>query len=162
MRWINSYAKLVSRSLLLTMRRHTTILLVEAQDDIRLLVAVSLRRLGYSVIEAHTVTDACAKFGNADGAVALLLSEAVLPDGTGTDLYRLLVAVEPRLRLLLIAGHRESTSIQLVADDQATDFILKPFSLDALIEKVRDLLSGGARLGPALVRSRNLFANSVC
>jgi len=111
--------------------RHTTILLVEPENDVRLLMAVALRRLGYSVIEATTATDACARFDEATRTVALLVSEAALPDGTGSDLYRLLVGIDPRLRLLLISGQRESAGV-----------VLKPFSLDALIEKVRDRLRG--------------------
>ena len=157
MRWISSYARLVRRSHPHTMRRQKSILLVEAQDDVRLLMAVALRRLGYSVIEAPTVTDACAKFGDANGEVALLLSEVALPDGTGPDLYRLLVAVEPRLRLLLTSGHDEATLIRLIADGPAADFIFKPFSLDALIEKVRDALRVRIDTAPTPVRSR-IFA----
>jgi len=161
MRWISSYAKLVRRWQPSIMRRQKTILLVEAEDDVRLLMAVALRRLGYSVIEAATVTDACGKFGDGDGTVALLLSEVVLPDGTGPDLYRLLVGVDPRLRLLLTSGHAESALIRLVAHDPATDFILKPFSLDALVEKVRDALRVPIDITPAPLRSRTQAAYSA-
>jgi len=132
------------------MRKHTTILLVEPENDVRLLMAVALRRLGYSVIEATTATDACARFGDATWTVALLLSEAVLPDGTGTDLYRLLVGIDPRLRLLLISGQRESAGV-----------IRKPFSLDALSEKVRDRLRGRVDIEPAPVRLRTMSGFSV-
>lgn len=130
--------------------RHTTILLVEPENDVRLLMAVALRRLGYSVIEATTVADACARFGEATRTIALLVSEAVLADGTGTDLHRLLVGIDPRLRLLLISGQRESAGI-----------VLKPFSLDALIEKVRDRLRGRVDIEPAPVRVRTTSGYSV-
>jgi two-component system, cell cycle sensor histidine kinase and response regulator CckA len=161
MRWIGSYAKSVRRSHLLTMHRHNTILLVEAENDVRLLMAVALRRLGHSVIEAQTATDACAKFGDAGGTVALLLTEVSLPDGTGPDLYRLLVAVDRRLRLLLTSGHAESALIRLVAHGPATDFILKPFSLDALVEKVGDTLRVPIDIAPAPLRSRTQAACSA-
>jgi DNA-binding NtrC family response regulator len=134
------------------------ILLVEADEDVRLLMSVALRRLGYSVIDAPTVTDACARFGDANGTVALVISEAVLPDGTGADLYRILVAVDPRVRLLWISGERELASIGLVTGDPAADCLFKPFSLDALTEKVRDALRPRADVDPVSVRSRALSA----
>jgi DNA-binding NtrC family response regulator len=137
------------------------ILLVEADDDVRLLMSVALRRLGYSVIDAPTVTDACARFGNANGTVALLLSEAVLPDGTGADLYRILASVDSRLRLLLVSGERELASIGSVAGNPAAECMLKPFSLDALTEKVGDALRSRADVEPVPVRSRALSALCV-
>ena len=73
-----------------------TILVVEAADAVRHFVTVALH-LGYAVIAADTVAEARARFESISGRVSLLLSDVILPDGTGPELYRMLTALSPRL-----------------------------------------------------------------
>jgi DNA-binding NtrC family response regulator len=136
------------------MRKHHTILLVEDENDVRWLMATALRRLGYTVIEARTVAEALTSFADANDTVTLLLSAVLLSDGTGPELYRLLAASNPCLRLLLTSGCPESVLVELIADGPVTDFILRPFSLDGLAEKVRDVVRAHDEIAEPLVRSR--------
>jgi DNA-binding NtrC family response regulator len=159
-RSISSLARSAECWHLLHMHKHHTILLVEDDTDVRWLIATALRRLGYDVIEASSLADACARFGDAGSAIGLLLSDVLLSDGTGPDLYRLLVTIEPSLRLLLTTGASESSLLGLVGDGPVTDFIVRPFSLDALAEKVGDIFTVRADGARAPVRSRISGASS--
>jgi DNA-binding NtrC family response regulator len=140
------------------MRKHHTILLVEDENDVRWLMATALRRLGYPVIEAPTAAEARARFAGANETVTLLLSNVLLPDGTGPELYRLLAACDPSLRLLLTSGLPESVLVALIADGPVTDVILKPFSLDGLAEKVRDLVMAPDGIAQTRVRDTGTYS----
>jgi DNA-binding NtrC family response regulator len=118
-----------------------TILLVEDADAVRQFMAVALLRLGYEVIEARTFAEATARFEAAGNRVSLLLSDVVLPDGTGPELYQLLVTANPRLRLLLTSGYPVPDLVPLVGDTPVGDILYKPFTVATLEAKVRAVLS---------------------
>ena len=62
---------------------------------------------------------------------------------TGPQLARLLVADRPGLRVLYISGHSEAHSVEPGRVGPGTAFLQKPFTLDALLHAVRDVLDQG-------------------
>ena len=118
----------------------TTILVVEDAEAVRHFIAVALRQAGYDVIEAETVAEARTRFAAIGGRVALVLSDVVLTDGTGPELYRVLAATNPGLRLLLMSGYPSAELTPRLADGSLSDVLLKPFGLTTLIAKVRAAL----------------------
>jgi len=117
-----------------------TILLVEDEDSVRLVITTVLRRQGYHVLEAATPREATELFEQHAGQVDLLLADIVMPDMNGPALAQRLVATRPELRVLFISGYAAPTS-PFDAANPHVSFLGKPFHVSGLTAKVREALS---------------------
>ena len=117
---------------------HETVLLVEDDDGVRVLLRDELRKLGYRVVEARNGIEACLVATPYIGKLKLLLSDIVMPGMSGTELARHLRMVKPELRILFISGYTDDMGIG--DGDTATAYLQKPFTPEALAGVVRQLL----------------------
>jgi two-component system, cell cycle sensor histidine kinase and response regulator CckA len=120
-----------------------TILVAEDEETIRRLVTQVLSRSGFTVHSAATGDEALDTLKRHRGAVDLLLTDVVMPGMSGPDLARAAVAVDPGLRVLYTSGYASEPDEAF--EDPDVDFIGKPFSPQALVEKIREVL--GAESG---------------
>jgi two-component system cell cycle sensor histidine kinase/response regulator CckA len=121
--------------------RAATILLTEDEDDVRELLTDVLEAQGYSVVAANGPDDAYAAASKYTKPIDLLLTDVVMPGGTGPDLARRLTAVRPGLKILFISGYPEhGSSANGSVLDAGVPFLQKPFTRDLLLEKVREIL----------------------
>jgi two-component system cell cycle sensor histidine kinase/response regulator CckA len=112
-----------------------TILLVEDEPAVRQLFAQALTRAGYTVHEARNGQEALKVFDQYGNAVDLLLTDMRMPYMGGGELAQHLLARRKTLKLLCISGYPGTLD-----PDLAADFLAKPFSRDALLSKVREVL----------------------
>lgn len=117
---------------------HETILLVEDEEDVRLLIRDELRKLGYRIVEARNGVEACLVATPHIGKLKLLLADIVMPGMSGTELARHLRVIKPELKLLFISGYTDDVGIG--AGDPASAYLQKPFTPEALASSVRELL----------------------
>jgi two-component system cell cycle sensor histidine kinase/response regulator CckA len=116
-----------------------TILLAEDEAPVRALARLILQRAGYTVIEAATPAEAEAR-SHSMPTIDLLLTDVVMPGGTGPELFRRLSARRPSLRVLFMSGYAERDLFDRAAVTHAGAFLPKPFSKDELIARVRETL----------------------
>jgi CheY-like chemotaxis protein len=116
-----------------------TILLVEDDDAVRVIVGAILRRHGYHVIEAATPGDACQIFQQHGSTIDLLMTDVVMPEVNGPALAQRLVAERPELRVLFISGYANVPSFD--AGNPNVSFLSKPFRASVLAAKVREVLT---------------------
>ena len=64
----------------------------------------------------------------------------VMPGMSGRDLSRELVALYPELRVIYMSGHTQDVELRQEAETGHVDFLQKPFSIDALASKIREVL----------------------
>jgi len=122
-----------------------TILLVEDELLVRRLVSTGLREAGYRVIEASSAREAFAVVEEFQGKVDLLLSDLVLPNGTGLEIAERLRERDPELRVLFMSGYEQPTfDWKSLA---GAEFLAKPFTTSSLLARLRGAL--GERLGEA-------------
>ena len=116
-----------------------TILLVEDEDMVRRLVRRTLEGCGYRILEATDGVAALDICG--DGTpIALLITDVVMPRMSGRELAGRLSASRPGLRVLFMSGYTDTAVTQHGMLDDATDFLQKPFTIQTLAEKVREVL----------------------
>jgi CheY-like chemotaxis protein len=123
--------------------QRATILLTEDDPDVRQMLAMLLRSSGHTVLTAENPDAALACAAAFDGHIDLLLTDVVMPGGTGRDLARRIVVSRPELRILYISGYPEygaPTSSGHVLEP-GVPFLAKPFTRDALIQKINELLA---------------------
>jgi PAS domain S-box-containing protein len=117
-----------------------TILLVEDEDSVRVVVSAVLRQQGYNVLEAATAPQAIEIFDQHRRDVDLLLTDVVMPEMNGPALAQRLVAMRPALRILFISGYVEM-SATLDVENPNVSFLAKPFQASTLASKVKKILA---------------------
>ncbi len=124
-----------------------TVLIVDDEATIRHLVDEVLGEIGYTVIGA---ADGAAgiKVLQSGARIDLLITDVGLPNGMNgrqvADVARLL---QPRLRVLFITGYAENAAVGNGHLEPGMELLTKPFSLEALAVKVRDMMAAAA--GPS-------------
>jgi len=98
---------------------------------------------GYTVLEAANGIEAIGVWHEHRGAVALLVTDLVMPRGmSGHDLARELQADQPLLKVVFLSGYSSETSGRDIGLREGKNFMQKPFSADQLLETVRRVLAG--------------------
>jgi PAS domain S-box-containing protein len=118
---------------------HETILLVEDEDAVRVIIGAALRRQGYHVLESSTPSGAYDLFAQQGQSIDLLLTDVVMPEMNGPALAQRLVAARPELRVLFISGYADVASFD--AGNPNISFLGKPFQASVLAAKVREVLT---------------------
>jgi PAS domain S-box-containing protein len=117
-----------------------TVLLVEDEESVRELVRDTLESKGYKVLEAGN-GDAALKIASSySGQIDILISDVVMPGLSGRDLAKKLNETHPKLKILYLSGYTEEAIIHQGVLEPGTAFLQKPFTLQTLSRKVRDVL----------------------
>jgi two-component system, cell cycle sensor histidine kinase and response regulator CckA len=119
---------------------HETVLLVEDEEVVRNLARQILGRQGYKVLVAANGLEACALSEGQEAEIDLLLTDVVMPQMDGKQLYERLRRSHPTLKVLFMSGYTEETIVHRGLLDQGTNFLQKPFTLDILVRRVRQVL----------------------
>lgn len=119
-----------------------TVLVVDDEPTVRLLVAEVLADLGYHAIEVSDAADAL-KILRSDARIDLLITDVGLPGGmNGRQLADAAAAGRPGLKTLFVTGYAQNALIGHERLGHGTAVLTKPFSVDALTLRIRDLLRG--------------------
>ncbi len=118
-----------------------TILLVEDDPSVRLLTLATLERRGYRVLQAADGVAALKVWRKHRDAVALLLTDLVMPGGvSGQQLAARLQAEQPRLKVVFCSGYSAEIAGRELHLEAGQNFIQKPATPERLLETVRRCL----------------------
>jgi len=116
------------------------VLVAEDDEVVRRLTCSMLRKLGYRVISERTALDCLARAETHAGRIDLLLSDVVMPDMNGRELYERIRAVCPAVRVVYMSGYPDEVIADRGVLIEGVRFIQKPFSQEQLAGKVREAL----------------------
>ena len=114
------------------------ILLVEDEPGVRDVVKQMLDALGFDPIVAEDARHALEILRNED--VQLMISDVVMPDMRGPDLYQTALEIRPDLTALFISGYTEDVIREVPTANSKTGYLSKPFTLDQLSQAFNQLL----------------------
>jgi CheY-like chemotaxis protein len=115
-----------------------TILLVEDQPAVRQLAALFLQAYGYRAVQASGGEEALSHC--AAQPIDLLLTDVVMPQMSGTELATRVRTLQPSVKVLFMSGHSEEVLAGHTNGRSRPPLIQKPFTLQALAAKVREVL----------------------
>jgi PAS domain S-box-containing protein len=121
-------------------RGSETILLVEDEARVLDLTREMLVEAGYTVLAASGPTEALRLAEERPERIDLLLTDVIMPQMNGTELAERLTARRPGLRVLYMSGYTFDTMARRDAARAAVSLLQKPFSMETLGEKVREVL----------------------
>ena len=117
-----------------------TILLVEDEESVRQLVKETLESRGYTVIEAGDGEAALQLALSRPEAIHLMITDVVMPGISGHELAQQLAKTHPSTKVLFLSGYTEDAVANPGALEHEGAFLQKPFTLQNLARKVREVL----------------------
>jgi two-component system, cell cycle sensor histidine kinase and response regulator CckA len=117
-----------------------TILLVDDADPLRELTRRLLEDCGYTVLDAGDAVEAIDMAGQYKGPLPLMITDVMMPGLSGPDLAKRLAPSRPETRVLYTSGYIDDVIVGPAVMAAQGAFLEKPFSRDALVRKVRELL----------------------
>jgi PAS domain S-box-containing protein len=117
-----------------------TVLLVEDEESVRQLVRETLEAKGYTVLEAENGEAALEITTRHTGTIHALITDVVMPGMSGRELSARICATHPRTRVLYLSGYTEDAIVHEGVLEPGTFFLQKPFTLQTLSRKVREVL----------------------
>lgn len=112
-----------------------TILVVDDDETVLKVICRHLAEDGYNVLEARTPADALSVCGRYKESIDLLLSDLILPEMTGQELFRRITGLRPGIKVIFVSG-----DISAALSETAVPLLQKPFSGEALVREVRKAL----------------------
>lgn len=117
-----------------------TVLIVEDDPAVRVLVSAVLSELGYAFVEASDA-DGAMPILNSSQRIDLLISDVGLPGMNGRQLAEVGRQYRPGLKVLFITGYAEHAAVRGGFLDSGMQMITKPFTFDLLTAKVREMIN---------------------
>lgn len=133
-----------------------TILLVEDEPSVRKVAAKALQSHGYVVLSANDGIDALLILKNYRGPIDLLLTDVVMPGMSGRELREEIDRIRPIANVIYMSGYTDDDVVRHGIFEAECEFIHKPFTIPALLKKVRQVLDREKKTHPV-----SLVTNSI-
>jgi CheY-like chemotaxis protein len=121
-------------------RDQGTLLMVDDEEGLLETMASSLRDRGYEVITATDGESALLEYREHARDLDLVITDLVLPGLSGWEVFTAIRRAAPDLPVLIMSGHLEPKLEAAVNRSGAAGFLQKPFGLNLLLNRVRELL----------------------
>lgn len=128
----------------LNLRGSETILLVEDDKMVRQLSQIILERQGYNLVVASDGLEALSFIEFHNQPIHMLLTDVIMPRMNGRELHGKIVQHYPDIKVLYMSGYTGNVISHHGVLDEGVKFIQKPFSVEELLYKVREVLEGSA------------------
>jgi PAS domain S-box-containing protein len=120
--------------------RGETLLLVDDESALLVVLGTLLREAGYEVIIATDGTDALAAYMESRGKIQLVITDATMPFLDGAAFVRALRQIDPEIKVLGISGQHDHPRVHELQKLKLSGFLAKPFAAHALFEAVHRAL----------------------
>ncbi len=117
-----------------------TVLLVEDEETILRLSADILTNFGYTVLSAKTPKEALALVETHPADIHLLITDVVMPEMNGKELADKIVHLKPAIKIMYMSGYTSDIIIHRGVLQENVHFLQKPFTIDSITTKVREVL----------------------
>jgi PAS domain S-box-containing protein len=122
------------------LRGSETILLVEDEEEVRKLAVGVLERQGYKVLAARDGDEALLICKRHQDSIHLMLTDVVMPGMNGHEVAKRLESLHPETKVLYMSGYTDDAIVLHGVLMEGVNFIQKPFTVDALTTKLREVL----------------------
>jgi PAS domain S-box-containing protein len=118
-----------------------TVLVVDDEATIIDVSVQMLKELGYKVLPAHNGKEAIEIFKQNTDKVAIVILDLIMPGMGGGEVYERLKEIDPTVKVLLSSGYSINGQVAEILNRGCDGFIQKPFKLNELSFKLREIIS---------------------
>ena len=129
--------------------RGETILVIEDESDLRSMIVRALQRRDYHVLEATNGEEALELVRQNNNDVQLLITDIIMPGMRGTEAAQRIAGHVPDVKVLYMSGYTDNAMFHQKLLEAGTLFLQKPFAIDALEDKVGQILESKVRAATA-------------
>ncbi|MBI5062609.1 MAG: response regulator [Desulfatitalea sp.] len=119
-----------------------TVLFVDDEEGIVEIARLILEKLGYTVVEAHGGRQAVEIYRRQQEKIDIVILDMIMPGMSGSETFAELKAIDPQVKILLSSGYSITGQAQSIMEQGCNGFIQKPFNMQDLSIKVRQVLEG--------------------
>jgi two-component system cell cycle sensor histidine kinase/response regulator CckA len=124
-----------------TLRGQETILLVEDEEQVRIVAQGILKRSGYRVIAAQNAGEALIFCEKHPGVIHMLLTDVVMPQMSGAELAKRIAKTRPEMKVVCMSGYTDDSIVRHGVLESGVAFLQKPFTPETLMRKVREVFN---------------------
>ena len=117
-----------------------TVLVVEDEPMVRKLACETLATYGYTVLEALNPHNGLQIAATYEGKIDLLLTDVIMPEMNGRELYTKVVEIRPDIKVLFMSGYTDNVIVHHGVLDEGVNFLEKPFTIRHFSQKIRRVL----------------------
>jgi signal transduction histidine kinase len=121
--------------------RASTILVAEDEQGVRAFIEMALKRAGHRIFSTQSGTEALEMAGHIGEPIDLLITDVVMPGLSGPETADRLRQRHPDMQILFLSGYSSHAALPERVTADPGVFLQKPFTIEALLSKVRDRLS---------------------
>jgi two-component system cell cycle sensor histidine kinase/response regulator CckA len=119
-----------------------TLLLVDDEAVVLEVTAAMIRRLGYTVITAHSGREAIESYTEHAARISAVILDMIMPEMGGGEVFDQLKRINPRVKVLLASGYSLQGQAREIMKRGCDGFLQKPFTLEDISVRLRSLLGG--------------------
>jgi CheY-like chemotaxis protein len=119
-----------------------TVLVVDDEPEIREVVKMMLKTLGYFCLEAENSSQCVSVFSDHAETIDLVLLDVVMPDAGGDIAYKAIKKINPDVRVILCSGYSLEGRAEKMIEAGCSGFIQKPFTMEVLSTEIHRVLAG--------------------
>lgn len=117
-----------------------TILLVEDESPVRIFSSRALTNKGYTILEADSGESALRIIEERGGEIQLIITDVVMPGISGPDMVKKVHEEYPHIEVIFMSGYGEDTFIKSYGEQRSFRFLPKPYTLNQLAAKVKEVI----------------------
>jgi len=117
-----------------------TVMVIEDDEAVRTLTCAILARCGHRVIESKSAMDAIEQSNRTEGPIDLVLTDVIMPDMKGPEVYHHIRERHPEAKALYMSGYTDEVIVHKGILNEGVQFIQKPFTLQSLSNKIKNVL----------------------
>jgi len=114
-----------------------TILLVEDEDQVRLIAKMLLKRFGFTVLEAVNGKEALEMYQRNAAEITIVFTDIGMPVMDGYELFHALKKLKPELPIIVSSGYGNAEVSSRIGSDNIAGLISKPYNYDQLLEVLK-------------------------
>jgi len=117
-----------------------TILLVEDEDQVRLIAKALLQKFGFTIIEAVNGKEALELYQKNSSNITLVVTDMGMPIMDGCELFFKLKSLNPKLPIFISSGFGDAEVSSRIASDDIAGIVSKPYNANQLREVLSEVL----------------------
>ena len=124
--------------------RNELVLVVDDESSIRLITQQTLEAFGYRVLTACNGAEAVALYAKQPQQIALVLTDMMMPIMDGPAIIQVLKSINPLVKIIAASGIDSKANLTKAANAHVQDFLAKPYTAQALLKLIREVLDRAA------------------